>query len=82
MAKVPEGEDVNTWDPTDAVWFKIYQDSLVSGSSTASWTSDGMYLKKSPFTRLAGNQSNKTNKYPLHRQDDSQRRRPFMPRTR
>ncbi|KAJ4417788.1 hypothetical protein N0V82_005954 [Gnomoniopsis sp. IMI 355080] len=41
MAKVPEGEDVNTWDPTDAVWFKIYQDSLVSGSSTATWTSDG-----------------------------------------
>lgn len=46
MAKVPEGEDVNTWDPTDAVWFKIYQDSLVSGSSTAKWTSDGMFLEK------------------------------------
>lgn len=46
MAKVPEGEDVNTWDPTDAVWFKIYQDSLVSGSSTAKWTSDGMPLNE------------------------------------
>lgn len=47
MAKVPEGEDVNTWDPTDAVWFKIQQDSLVSGSSTAKWTSDGMFLNQS-----------------------------------
>lgn len=46
MAKVPEGEDVNTWDPTDAVWFKIQQDSLVSGSSTAKWTSDGMFLNQ------------------------------------
>ncbi|CAN8097699.1 unnamed protein product [Discula destructiva] len=41
MAKVPDGADVNTWDPTDAVWFKIYQDALIPGSSSATWTSNG-----------------------------------------
>lgn len=44
MARVPEGQDINTWDSTDAVWFKIYQDSLITGSSSASWTSDGTSL--------------------------------------
>lgn len=48
MAKVPEGEDVNTWDPTDAVWFKVYQDSLVAGASTSSWTSDGTSYSNHP----------------------------------
>lgn len=51
MAKVPEGEDINTWDPTDAVWFKIYQDSLVTGSSSASWTSDGTCYLKLPLNK-------------------------------
>lgn len=38
MAQVPDGEDINTWDSTDAVWFKIYQDAFTGGQT---WTSDG-----------------------------------------
>lgn len=43
MAKVPEGEDVTTWDPTDAVWFRIYADAADLSGSTITWPSDGTF---------------------------------------
>lgn len=44
MAKVPEGQDITTWDPTDAVWFRIYADEADLSGSTITWPSDGAYL--------------------------------------
>jgi hypothetical protein len=32
LAKVPEGQDINTWDPTGAVWFRIYAEQPKFGS--------------------------------------------------
>lgn len=32
LAKVPEGADINTWDPTGAVWFRIYAEQPKFGS--------------------------------------------------
>jgi hypothetical protein len=32
LAKVPEGADINTWNPTDAVWFRIYAEQPKFGS--------------------------------------------------
>ncbi|KAI1140181.1 glycoside hydrolase family 61 protein [Hypoxylon sp. FL0543] len=39
MARVPDGADVNTWDPAGNVWFKIGSISAVPplGSSEATW---------------------------------------------
>ncbi|KAI0137799.1 lytic polysaccharide monooxygenase [Hypoxylon sp. NC0597] len=39
MAKVPEGADINTWDPAGNVWFKIGSITAVPplGSSEATW---------------------------------------------
>lgn len=33
LAKVPEGEDVDAWDPSGAVWFKIEEYGNVPGGS-------------------------------------------------
>jgi hypothetical protein len=32
LAKVPSGQDINTWDPTGAVWFRIYAEQPKFGS--------------------------------------------------
>jgi hypothetical protein len=32
LAKVPEGADINTWSPTNAVWFRIYAEQPKFGS--------------------------------------------------
>jgi hypothetical protein len=32
LAKVPEGADINTWNPTGAVWFRIYAEQPKFGS--------------------------------------------------
>jgi len=32
LAKVPAGQDINTWDPTGAVWFRIYAEQPKFGS--------------------------------------------------
>ncbi|KAI1097537.1 glycoside hydrolase family 61 protein [Jackrogersella minutella] len=39
MAKVPEGADINTWDPAGNVWFKVGSITAVPplGSSEATW---------------------------------------------
>ncbi|OTA69985.1 lytic polysaccharide monooxygenase [Hypoxylon sp. EC38] len=39
MAKVPDGADINTWDPAGNVWFKIGSITAVPplGSSEATW---------------------------------------------
>jgi hypothetical protein len=38
LAKVPEGQDINTWDPTGAVWFRIYAEQPKFGSQVT-WSS-------------------------------------------
>ncbi|KKY39326.1 putative glycoside hydrolase family 61 protein [Diaporthe ampelina] len=40
LAKVPAGQDINTWDPTSAVWFRIYAEQPTFGSQLT-WTSNG-----------------------------------------
>lgn len=40
LAKVPAGQDINTWDPTTAVWFRIYADQPTFGSQLT-WPSNG-----------------------------------------
>ncbi|EFQ91196.1 hypothetical protein PTT_12061 [Pyrenophora teres f. teres 0-1] len=42
LAKVPEGQDVNTWDPTGAVWFRIYAEQPKFGSQLT-WLSAASY---------------------------------------
>lgn len=32
LARVPDGVDINTWDPTGAVWFRIYAEQPKFGS--------------------------------------------------
>jgi hypothetical protein len=44
LAKVPEGQDVNKWDPTGAAWFRIYAEQPKFGSALT-WLS-----KYSPHT--------------------------------
>jgi hypothetical protein len=40
LAKVPSGQDINTWDPTNAVWFRIYAEQPTFGSQLT-WPSNG-----------------------------------------
>jgi hypothetical protein len=47
LAKVPEGADINTWDPTGAVWFRIYAEQPKFGSQLT-WLS--MLRSGSTFT--------------------------------
>ncbi|KAF7289745.1 Lytic polysaccharide monooxygenase [Mycena indigotica] len=43
MAKAPSGTDVASWDPTGAVWFKVYQISAVTdGGSTITFPTTNM----------------------------------------
>ncbi|CAK5272362.1 unnamed protein product [Mycena citricolor] len=43
MAKAPTGTDVSKWDPTGAVWFKVYQISAVTdGGSTITFPATGL----------------------------------------
>lgn len=39
---MPEGQDINTWDPTGAVWFRIYAEQPKFGSQLT-------WLSTSPF---------------------------------
>ncbi|KAK7185477.1 fungal cellulose binding domain-containing protein [Paraphaeosphaeria sporulosa] len=41
LAKVPEGQDVNKWDPTGAVWFRIYAEQPKFGSQARKLTNTG-----------------------------------------
>ncbi|KAL5442495.1 hypothetical protein PMIN07_010831 [Paraphaeosphaeria minitans] len=43
LAKVPEGQDVNKWDPTGAVWFRIYAEQPKFGSQLT-WLSEPSLL--------------------------------------
>ncbi|CAN9395547.1 unnamed protein product [Alternaria alternata] len=47
LAKVPEGQDINTWDPTGAVWFRIYAEQPKFGSQLT-WLSAATYDIKIP----------------------------------
>ncbi|KAH7079820.1 glycoside hydrolase [Paraphoma chrysanthemicola] len=42
LARVPDGQDINTWDPTGAVWFRIYAEQPKFGSQL-SWQSAANY---------------------------------------
>jgi len=42
LAKVPDGADINTWDPTGAVWFRIYAEQPKFGSQLT-WLSASNY---------------------------------------
>jgi hypothetical protein len=42
LAKVPEGQDINTWDPTNAVWFRIYAEQPKFGSQLT-WQSTSTF---------------------------------------
>lgn len=39
LAKIPDGQDVNSWDPTSAVWFRIYAEQPKFGSQLT-WLSE------------------------------------------
>lgn len=39
LAKVPDGQDINSWDPTGAVWFRIYAEQPKFGSQLT-WLSE------------------------------------------
>lgn len=39
MAKVPDGQDVKTWDGKGQVWFKIYAEKAISSGGQLSWAS-------------------------------------------
>jgi len=41
MARVPDGQDINSWKGEGAVWFKIYHEQPTFGSSLK-WSSEGM----------------------------------------
>jgi hypothetical protein len=45
LARVPDNADINTWDPTDAVWFRIYADQPTFGSQLT-WPSNGTWEEK------------------------------------
>jgi len=47
LAKVPEGADINTWDPTSAVWFRIYAEQPKFGGQLT-WLSAANYDIKIP----------------------------------
>lgn len=49
LAKVPEGADINTWDPTSAVWFRIYAEQPKFGGQLT-WLS----TSKSNVERILG----------------------------
>ncbi|CAK5282512.1 unnamed protein product [Mycena citricolor] len=73
MAKAPTGTDVSKWDPTGAVWFKVYQISAITdGGSTITWpalnlpeikfqipaqTPAGQYLVRTEHIALHGAQA-------------------------
>ncbi|KAJ4289599.1 hypothetical protein N0V90_010928 [Kalmusia sp. IMI 367209] len=42
LAKVPDGQDINKWDPTGAVWFRIYAEQPKFGSQLT-WLSAANY---------------------------------------
>ncbi|KUJ19474.1 uncharacterized protein LY89DRAFT_667422 [Mollisia scopiformis] len=46
MAKVPDGQDVTTWDGKGEVWFKIYAEKAISSGGQLSWAS----LNKGSFS--------------------------------
>lgn len=37
LAKVPSGQDINSWDGSGNVWFKIYADQMSMQNGQASW---------------------------------------------
>jgi hypothetical protein len=39
MAQAPSGQSLSSWDPTDAVWFKIYQQGGTWSNGQFSWPS-------------------------------------------
>lgn len=53
IAKVPEGQDVKTWDPEGKVWSKIYGDMPNLSAGGMSWPSQGMYtaIRKELFAK-------------------------------
>lgn len=44
MAKVPEGEDINTWDPAGDVWAKVASISAVQTAGTWEWPAYSMHM--------------------------------------
>ncbi|KAK3216590.1 hypothetical protein GRF29_1g361712 [Pseudopithomyces chartarum] len=53
LAKIPDGQDVNSWDPTSAVWFRIYAEQPKFGSQLT-WLSAANYDIKIPSCIPAG----------------------------
>jgi hypothetical protein len=41
MAKVPEGQSIDTWDGSGEVWFKVYQEMPSIGGGGMTWSSQG-----------------------------------------
>lgn len=39
MAKVPEGQSLDSWDGAGTVWFKIYAEKATSSGGQLSWAS-------------------------------------------
>ncbi|KAJ4348779.1 uncharacterized protein N0V89_010157 [Didymosphaeria variabile] len=65
LAKVPEGQDVNTWDPTGAVWFRIYAEQPKFGSSLT-WLSAANYDIKIPSCIAPGKYLMRNEQIALH----------------
>lgn len=56
MAKVPDGADINTWDPAGNVWFKVASISAQGsplGSGVETWPAYRTFLKPSILILLA-----------------------------
>jgi hypothetical protein len=41
MARVPDGQDINSWTGEGAVWFKIYHEQPTGLGQQLRWSSDG-----------------------------------------
>lgn len=53
---MPSGQSVSTWNPSGAVWFKIWQESAIVTSGSISWPSNSAFpsgLCDYPNSRLS-----------------------------
>jgi hypothetical protein len=49
MAAVPNGQDVNTWEATGNVWFKVGSIGAVSNGNSLSWPTYSMSFSQLPL---------------------------------
>ncbi|KAH6661534.1 glycoside hydrolase [Plectosphaerella plurivora] len=55
LAKVPSGQSVSSWNPSGAVWFKVWQESAAVTSGGISWASNNAGSVSFPIPRCIEN---------------------------